>query len=161
MDKGSSPEYESVALLAHASHKAPQPKTWHRHPQTLLEGEKAQAVPAAQDRVNKSLKYFTFCCLELSKGFQACCGDNGPVLREAQHLKFAGLASSAYPAKDPAFPPEVNWKLLHTGSFLKYELSKIISIFLLLRSCDGSLRESCRPCDWNSTQKSSSDTWLC
>lgn len=63
-DKGISPQYERVAILAHASHKDPQPKSWHCHPQNLLEGEMAQAVPVAQDRVKKSLKYFTFCCLE-------------------------------------------------------------------------------------------------
>lgn len=49
----------------------------------------------------------------------------------AQCLKFVVLASPAYPAKDPAFPTAVSWKLLHTGSFLKYELSKINSVYYL------------------------------
>lgn len=39
------------------------------------------------------------------------------------------LVSPVYPLRAPAFPPAASWELLHTGSFLKYELSKIISVY--------------------------------
>lgn len=134
-DKGSSGEYERVAVLAHVSHKNPQPIRWHCHPRTAR-GWKGTGCSCSTGQSEEVLKILHILLLGVEQGLSELtlvimdlCWERAPSL--AQHLKFVGLASSAYPDKDPAFPPAVSWKLLHTGSFLKYELSKIISVCYL------------------------------
>lgn len=118
--QGELPGYQRVAFLACFS-QGPSAKILTLSPTNSARGSKGTGCSCSTEQSEEVLKILHILLLGVQRGLPEPAvaimdlyWEKAPSL--AQRHKFVvGLASSANPAKDPAFPPAVSWKLLHTG----------------------------------------------